>query len=957
MAYPILAPAGTWYDQGGLTILRGVFKVINIVDSYTPTGNEDDSWDGSAALDGSIMVYASGTTLTIAGNGSGGISLSPNAQNAFSYGKDNNTGSNYMDYRFGNITQINGLDLLDTSNVTNMSSMFFTCQNLTFLDIGGWDVSNVTNMKSMFSHCKKITSFNHLNSWDVSNVTNMNSMFGSCDSITTIDLSGWDTSNVTNMNSIFFYDRYLTSINISGWDTSKVTDMSSMFYACYALNSITIGDGWDTSKATTMSNLFNSCYVLPPGSFDFNRLNISNVTEMNNMFAKCYLMTTEDFGFLVNWDTSKVTNMAGMFSHCTALTALDLSHWNTSNVKNISDMFAGCTALTTLNLTGWNMSKVTSLYQTFGDCKALTALDVSNWDTSNVKTMYRTFLNCSSLTTLDVSNWDTSKVTDMGAMFCGCTNLTTLDVSNWDVSKVTKMPNMFASNASYSNTMKVRLDTYKWDTSSVTDMEFMFYGCGSAKPDVSNWDVSKVKSFDHMFAYSSMTGLDTSKWRTDSATNLGALFHTVKDTVIDVSNFVTTNVFGFGQMFENCTNVQYIVGLENFDTSSGVDFQEMFSNCYKLKELNLSSFNTKAAKDGVKISNNGGISATCKNMFNNNRCLEKVILGENFSINGDGTTTKTANYATLPTPSSEYIKRANGYWYNEADEAILPANIPSCVADTYCAVPFEYRDFLIVSRGAVREVADPIRSIMKETNKWSLADMIDRTNQMIEANNDLESMLYGNDPGNKHVDSYYDVFWDAYQDNGNRMDYGSAFGRGWTDGNFKPKYDIRPTTANTLFANSNITDLKAILDNQNVVLDFSNCPNCHHVFQYAKITKVGDIDLTAYTYSGTFFGENYNMTDIDKIILKSDGSQPLYDGTFWGAYALVNVVIDGKIGQNCHFSQSSKLSYGSLMSIINSLYDYSPAIASHTLTLHANAKARLSENDIAIATQKGWTIA
>lgn len=206
--------------------------------------------------------------------------------------------------------------------------------------------------------------------------------------------------------------------------------------------------------------------------------------------------------------------------------------------------------------------------------------------------------------------------------------------------------------------------------------------------------------------------------------------------------------------------------------------------------------------------------------------------------------------------------------------------------------------------------------------------------------------------------SQYDEFWDTYQENGNRADYGTAFGVGWSDSNFKPQYDIVPTkTAGSLFVNSKITDLKAILESQGVKLDLSNCVSCNHLFQFAKIMKVGVLDLTSNLNTNTVIGENYSVTDIDKIVLKDDGTQPKGSGWFWGAFFLKNITIEGKIGQSCHFSQSSQLTYESLMSIINALYDYSGTGETKTLTLHPTAKARLSDADIAIGTQKGWTIA
>lgn len=48
---------------------------------------------------------------------------------------------------------INGIEKLDTRNVTNMSSMFYNCPSLTSLDVTGFDTSNVTDMSSMFSSC------------------------------------------------------------------------------------------------------------------------------------------------------------------------------------------------------------------------------------------------------------------------------------------------------------------------------------------------------------------------------------------------------------------------------------------------------------------------------------------------------------------------------------------------------------------------------------------------------------------------------------------------------------------------------------------------------------------------------------------------------------------------------------------------------------------------------------
>ena len=75
-------------------------------------------------------------------------------------------------------TDFNGdISIWDVSNVKNMNSMFFGCENFN-QDISGWDVSNVTNMRNMFLLCKK---FNQdISAWDVSNVNDTYKMFYNC---------------------------------------------------------------------------------------------------------------------------------------------------------------------------------------------------------------------------------------------------------------------------------------------------------------------------------------------------------------------------------------------------------------------------------------------------------------------------------------------------------------------------------------------------------------------------------------------------------------------------------------------------------------------------------------------------------------------------------------------------------------------------------------------------------
>ena len=101
-----------------------------------------------------------------------------------------------------NVTEIEGLSQLDTSNVTAMDFMFSGMSSVTSLDVSGFDTSNVTKMYYMFSGMSNLTSLD-VSNFNTSNVKDMDFMFKGMSSVTSLDLSGFDTSNVTTMKDMF----------------------------------------------------------------------------------------------------------------------------------------------------------------------------------------------------------------------------------------------------------------------------------------------------------------------------------------------------------------------------------------------------------------------------------------------------------------------------------------------------------------------------------------------------------------------------------------------------------------------------------------------------------------------------------------------------------------------------------------------------------------------------------
>ena len=107
-----------------------------------------------------------------------------------------------------------------------------------------------------YKYLEDIQGMEYLNT---SEVTDMCEMFFGCRKLTTLDLSHFDTRKVTNMNCMFDWCDQLTTLNLESFNTSKVTNMESMFWECSNLVTIMIGDEWDTSKVTQGDAMFHHC--------------------------------------------------------------------------------------------------------------------------------------------------------------------------------------------------------------------------------------------------------------------------------------------------------------------------------------------------------------------------------------------------------------------------------------------------------------------------------------------------------------------------------------------------------------------------------------------------------------------------------------------------------------------------------------------------------------------------
>lgn len=205
-------------------------------------------------------------------------------------------------------------------------------------------------------------------------------------------------------------------------------------------------------------------------------------------------------------------------------------------------------------------------------------------------------------------------------------------------------------------------------------------------------------------------------------------------------------------------------------------------------------------------------------------------------------------------------------------------------------------------------------------------------------------------------------FWDINQDYGNRVNYQNGYGgKGFNFDNFYPKYDVRSidNSMSQCFATWQgemcSGSLKQRFEECGVVLDTSKATSVNQMFYGSyRITEIPTIHLPAGVVNKQIFYMCYSLVTIEKVVVYEGTT---YTNCFDGCDALENVTFDGVIGQNgLNFSDCPNLSYESIMSVINCLKDYTGTGTTHSVTFGKNNLAKLTDEDKAIATEKGWTL-
>ena len=143
-------------------------------------------------------------------------------------------------YNWNTVLLQEDIDSWDVSNLTRLTNLFSSFKNkviniskLTFNQ-------NITSIDSMFKECSEVTEIIGLENINTSNVTNAINTFYNCASLKSLNISSWNMGKVKNMSSMFHNCKSITTLDLSDWDLSNATVLDNLCRECSNLKYVTL---------------------------------------------------------------------------------------------------------------------------------------------------------------------------------------------------------------------------------------------------------------------------------------------------------------------------------------------------------------------------------------------------------------------------------------------------------------------------------------------------------------------------------------------------------------------------------------------------------------------------------------------------------------------------------------------------------------------------------------------
>ena len=189
---------------------------------------------------------------------------------------DNATGT--LTFRYKGVKPAGAYDLNVESNNPGWEDQKGNIKKVVF--DASFAIARPTSCCWWFANCFYLTEIEGIENLNTQNVTDMRDMFTCCYALTSLDVSNFNTQNVEDMTDMFLGCEKLSLLDLSNFNTERVKNMSSMFSGCSTLQTIFASDKFFTNQVFDGDGMFQGCKNLK-GFIDY----IPDSDRDNNEYA------------------------------------------------------------------------------------------------------------------------------------------------------------------------------------------------------------------------------------------------------------------------------------------------------------------------------------------------------------------------------------------------------------------------------------------------------------------------------------------------------------------------------------------------------------------------------------------------------------------------------------------------------------------------------------------------
>ncbi len=477
------------------------------------------------------------------------------------------------------MTEIKGLEYLNTAKVTNMREMFYGCNALELLDLRTFSIVNVTNMISMFDNCKALTTIYCNDDWSGSTAES-NKMFYSCKK-----LKGGE-------GTVYVY-----STNDKAYARPDGSEKSPGYFTVPPLVYTVFDEGkgiltYYYDNKFDKNNAYHELYdpVNHPNAVRFNgyadkvvkgvideSMKNASLTSLRGMFdggENSYLVNMQTLYGLENLNTSNVTSMEDMFENCKSLISVDLTSFDFTNLENVGYMFWGCYELKTIycNEDWCANDKITESDYMFFYCNSLTGGNGTLFSETKINKVYA----CPDGGT-DSPGYFTV-VPEIYTNFDESSGTLTYHYDHLRSTRsgVTELYDPIGNPSAvrftgYYDQVKKAVIAPSMKDAGLTSTKRMFYGGLN----------SETETWQYLSAMTEIEGLEN--LNTEYVIDMNEMFYGCESlTWLDLRTFSISKVTGMTYMFNNCKALTTIYCNDDWSYSDAPS-NKMFYNCKNLK--------------------------------------------------------------------------------------------------------------------------------------------------------------------------------------------------------------------------------------------------------------------------------------------------------------------------------------------------------------------------------------